>query len=318
MCYMDGKNSRNGNQSNDAAAGWIPVKLIDESGQFSLDPEFEEMRVQRSYEQPDIEPFKNWLLRTYASQSGVELQMETATPEQLREFVRWMGFQQFDGDLMHCFVRKWPRLDHFMYETFTGKISAIAQRACYICKGARPIGDAFPIAQYVMRITPISRQASRDDMFTRFQAAFRSHFENKLVEIGKSGKVCLAVTFILNQKKQDRDVDNMVKAVQDAFCRAITVHGRQFDDRFVHHLDVVKLLFADTEEWLYLRIAPSFLSEHDDVVAPIHNHGWGGAERIELGAAVKPAKQKPARSKSGQNQTIKSGRRGSDVLNKRI
>lgn len=72
-------------------------------------------------------------------------------------------------------------------------------------------------------------------------------------------------------------MDNMSKAILDAFSRAVG-----FNDRFVHHLDVVKLIFPITEEYIYIRVAPSALNEHSDVVASTFHHSWAGMQKIEL------------------------------------
>ena len=91
----------------------------------------------------------------------------------------------------------------------------------------------------------------------------------------------MALTFVLKHerdKRWPRDVDNMAKAVMDAFSRAVG-----FDDKFVHHLDIIKLIFPAAEEYVYIRIAPSALNEHADVVAStFHQSSQFARKRIDL------------------------------------
>ena len=137
--------------------------------------------------------------------------------------------------------------------------------------------ELVPVSRFTVRITPISRQASKPEIFKAFQAAFAKRFSDRSKDIGKTGRVCIALTFILNKKQKDRDVDNMSKTILGAFPRAMG-----FDDRFVHHLDVAKLIFYSTEKYVFIRIVPSALNEHDDVIAPTFHQSWAGMQPIEL------------------------------------
>lgn len=81
----------------------------------------------------------------------------------------------------------------------------------------------------------------------------------------------------MSVENRDRDVDNMSKGAQDAFCRAVGLN-----DRFVQHLDVVKLTFYSMEEWMFLRTASSYLNDHDEVIAPILDVNWAATEPLEI------------------------------------
>ena len=239
-------------------------------------------------ERPDIPWLRSWILANYAAQSGTPVQPETGTPIQLTDLARWLAFQELNGGT-GTLRRRWRQLDHILFSDYSIKINAISQRGCFVCQVGRPIDDLFPISRYTVRITPISRQASKSKpgMFNAFQAAFAKRFSERPVDLGKTGRVCMALTFVLSCKKQDRDVDNMSKAILDAFARAAG-----FNDKFIHHLDVVKLIFPITEEYIYIRVAPSALNEHSDVVAPTFHHSWVGMEKLELADHTPPARRK--------------------------
>lgn len=252
----------------------------------------DEVHAQVNKERPDVPWLRDWILANYAAQSGVQIQPETATPLQLADLAKWLAFQELNGGT-GTIRRRWRQLDHILYSYYSIKINAISQRHCFVCLGRRHVDDLFPFGRYTVRITPISRQASKSKpgMFGAFQAAFAKRFSERPVDTGKTGRICMALTFVLNEKKQDRDVDNMSKAILDAFSRAVG-----FNDKFVHHLDVIKLIFPVTEEYIYIRVAPSALNEHADVVAPTFHHSWLGMQRIELADYMPPVKRKKVAS----------------------
>ena len=76
---------------------------------------------------------------------------------------------------------------------------------------------------------------------------------------------CMSLTFVLNRAHRERDIDNMSKALIDATSRAMG-----FDDKHIHHLDAVKLMSPDVEEYVRIRLARSFVNVHDDVAISEH------------------------------------------------
>ena len=249
---------------------WKPVAWTDE------------VHVQMNKECPDVLWLRRWTLDNYADQSGIHLQPENATPAQLANLAHWLAFQDSNNGA-GTLRRRFQRLDHVLYSNYSVKAIAVSQRHCSICHGGRPLEDLFPFGTYAVRITPISRQASKSEigMFKAFQAAFAERFSGRPIDIGKTGRGCMALTFVLKHerdKRWSRDVDNMAKAVMDAFSRAVG-----FDDKIVHHLDVIKLIFPAAEEYMYIRIAPSALNEHGDVVAStFHQSSRFAGGRIDL------------------------------------
>jgi len=260
-----------------APAVWTPIARTDA------------VQAAMNKEHPDVPWLRRWMLDNYAAQNGAQIRVEDATPSQLTNLAHWLAFQEVN-DGTGTLRRRWRRLDHVLYSDYSAKVSAISQRHCFICSGGRPIDDLFPRGRYTVRITPISRQASKSKpgMFKAFQAAFEKRFSARPVDIGKTGRVCIALTFVLSAKKRDKDVDNMSKAILDAFSRAVG-----FDDKFVHHLDVMKLIFPITEEYVYIRVAPSALNEHGDVIAPVFHQSWAGMQKIDMADYLPPVKNKP-------------------------
>lgn len=250
-------------------ARWKPIALTEEISNALL------------VERPDVEIFRRWLLGHYNSQSSEQITMETATPTQIANLAHWLGYQEANNGV-GAIRRRWRMLDHILHSTYSSKINSVAQRACSICDGARSADDLLSAVNYIVRIAPISRQASKAATFRAFQAAFTARFSERPVELGRTGSVCMALTFVLSRKRKDRDLDNMSKAILDAFSRAAG-----FNDRIIHHLDVAKLIFKDTEEYMRIRIRPSALNEHEDVIAPTFHHTWLGTQPIDLSTYMK-------------------------------
>lgn len=255
--------------SENDGARWKPIALTEEILNALL------------IERPDVEIFRKWLLGHYNSQNSEQITMETATPAQIANLAHWLSYQE-TNDGVGTICRRWRRLDHILYSTYSVKINSIAQRACLICDGARTMDDLFPVANYSVRISPISRQASKAATFRAFQAAFTARFSERPVKLGRTGSVCMALTFVLSRRRKDRDLDNMSKAILDAFSRAAG-----FNDRNIHHLDVAKLIFKNTEEYIRIRIRPSALNKHEDIIAPTFHHTWLGTQLIDLSTYMK-------------------------------
>lgn len=163
----------------------------------------DEVHAQMNKEQPDIRWLRSWILANYAVQSGTHVQPETATPIQLADLAKWLAFQELNGGT-GILIRRWRRLDHILFSDYSTKINAVSQRHCSVCHGGRHIDELFPISRYTVRITPISQQASKSKtgMLSAFQAAFEKRFSERPVDIGATGRVCMALTFVLSRKNR--------------------------------------------------------------------------------------------------------------------
>ena len=227
-------------------------------------------------EHPNVQVLRDWILAMYAEQRGLALRGPTAPPDQSLELAAWMAFQAMESDF-NVILRRWPRPDYLLFATNNEKISTLAQRHCRICHGSRPVSDRFPKYNIPIRIPPISRQASKASTFKAFQAAIKHRIAKRDFDLKSTDRFCMKLTFVLDLLRRDKDLDNMTKALQDAFARALG-----FDDVHIQHLDVAKLRFPSAEEFVYVGLSRSFLNEHENVLAPVFNHTWAGQEVLNL------------------------------------
>lgn len=223
-----------------------------------------------SKEIPDKQLLIQWLRAKFNEVWG-SLQLDEDN------FMQWLQFQ-YENSELPLFFRKWPRLQPIVHVNFSSKISSIMQRHCSICEGAIDQHSNFPIFVLPLRIRGRSRQSLSTTGFHHYQRVIREHFDKRYLVIPPEGGLCLTLTFVLNQRSKDRDVDNMSKAFMDSFSRALG-----FNDARIHHLNAVKLLFPDVEESVYARLQPSHINSEGnfDVAVPKHHMNWAGQERLD-------------------------------------
>ena len=233
-----------------------------------------DVRHELDQEQPNKNLLRGYLLDAFRSQNVREAKDGENFESDL---LSWLWFQTEDGDgVFSVMIRRWPRLQYLLFKTFSNKVGALSQRHCPICHGVRATDDQFPVWCFPIRITPISRQATKSELFKAYKSVISDHFKKRQIEMTHS-RLCLAVTFVLDSLSRDRDIDNMLKALLDALASALG-----FDDRHIHHVDAIKLAFPEAEECLYVRVAPSFANEHDDVVIQEFRHTWASQEALDF------------------------------------
>ena len=247
--------------STSSSANWNTLKTQDLPGSLA-----EEL----SKKTPDKQILIQWL-RSKFDEVGSSLPLDEY------DFMRWLHFQ-FEESELPLFFRKWPRLQPVVHVNFSSKINSIAQRYCSICEVATAKHSTFPTFVLPIRIRGRSRQSLSPNEFRQYQLAIRQHFDKRSLSIPPEGGLCLTLTFVLNQKLKDRDVDNMSKAFVDSFSRALG-----FDDARIHHLNAVKLCFPNVEESVHARLQPSHINSegHLDVAVPKHHSAWAGQERLD-------------------------------------
>jgi Holliday junction resolvase RusA-like endonuclease len=128
-----------------------------------------------------------------------------------------------------------------------------------------------------LRVRGISHQSASSETLRDLTREVKNRLLGRNVSANSALRFCLALTFVVNKSRKDRDLDNMAKATQDAVSRALN-----FDDARIVHLDVVKLSFSDAEECVYLRLATSSLNTHNDVVGAYFNHSFGGQQPLQV------------------------------------
>lgn len=233
-----------------------------------------ELQASFCSEFPNGEELRNWVVGEFESQTGSQFQPATWSDHDVAKFRRWWWFQHANGDFT---ARRRPKLQNMMHLSLGSKVNVLAQRHCEICCGLLPSELQFPISVMPVRIAPESRQSLGSVNWAAFQSAVRAWFANRVLDIGSSRHLCIAITFVLSTERRDRDLDNMTKALMDAFARAIG-----FDDREIHHLDVAKVIGETTEEYVYIRTAPSYLQDQSTVMLPIFDGNFAVGEPLSL------------------------------------
>ena len=234
--------------------------------------------IQNHLRQPTVDgtALRAWVVGEFERQVGFSVDLSNSTTSEFALAMKWWSFQLENGDV--CF-RKYPVLQPLLHGTLTHKVSTLAQRHCYICSGLLPSDRQFPIWVLPIRIEPASRQALDSIDWAAFQNAVRSRFEadHRTYDPTSYLHLCLAFTFVLASSSRDRDVDNMAKALLDAFSRALG-----FNDKDVHHLDLLKLVDDFPEEYVYIRVAPSHVGGRSDILLPVTNQTWVGQPALRL------------------------------------
>ena len=234
--------------------------------------------IQNQMRQPifDGTDLRAWVVGEFKRQVGLSVDLPNFTKSELALAMEWWWFQSEKGNIS---FRKYPVLQSLLHGTLTAKVSTLAQRHCYVCSGLLPSERQFPIWVLPIKIEPRSRQALDRINWSAFQSAVRSRFDASHSNYDPSCYVhlCLAFTFALSRSHAERDVDNIAKALLDAFSRALG-----FNDREVHHLDILKLIDDFPEEYVYIRVAPSHVGCRSDVLLPIVNQCWAGQPPLLL------------------------------------
>lgn len=157
-----------------------------------------------------------------------------------------------------------------MYANLSNKVNLIWQRHCQICE------VQYPVELFSIRLTPIS---FRTDKKTRkaYYIAIESRFSKKAPTLFKKTKLCLSVTFVINRKRSAIDVDNMTKIFLDS------LHSFVFDnDSQVEHLDTVKFMSDDNDEFILFRVMQTNINTHIDVEDKKFSHDWAGAIQLKI------------------------------------
>lgn len=236
-----------------------------------------EVREELNRDCPDGEIIRQSIIKLFEIQTGYSfLDSELISRDFHAVFFRWWFQQVTSGEIAVNF-RIFSKLQSLLFSCFSEKVLAVAQRHCNICRSLHPIDDHFPEYHWPIRLAAASRQSLSGQEFKAFQAAFKSAIGDKDLGFVQNQPLCLAFTYILNSKRNDRDLDNLTKAALDGLSRAIG-----FNDRFVHHLDIAKFLFADAEEYMIVRIGPSFLNDTADVVIRDFNQSWAGQPPLDI------------------------------------
>jgi Holliday junction resolvase RusA-like endonuclease len=233
-----------------------------------------EVREIHDSEFPLGSKLRDWVISEFEKQSRSSFDPDNWSDDTATLFRKWWCFQIEQGDFI---FRRRPALQVMLHQSLSGKANALSQRHCRVCSGLLPSDAQFPISIIPIRIAPQSRQSLDRVNWAAFQAAVKTWFSTRTLNLGTSRYLCIAVTYVLSVNRNDRDLDNMTKALMDAFSRAL-----DFDDRDIHHLDILKMIGETTEEYVIIRVAPSYLQDNSTVMVPIFDGAWAVGEPLAL------------------------------------
>jgi Holliday junction resolvase RusA-like endonuclease len=242
----------------DRSPNWVPLSRsnMPEAVQSNFDSEF-----------PIGSALRAWVIAEFETQTRTKFDPNSWSKDAAIRFRKWWWYQLEQGDFI---FRKKPTLQHMLHPSLSAKANALSQRHCPVCNGLLEADAQFPISNFPVRLAPESRQSLDQVNWAAFQAAIKHWFEARTLNLGPSRHLCIAVTYALNESRNDRDLDNMTKALMDAFSRAIG-----FNDKDIHHLDVLKIFGDTNEEYVFIRVAPSYLYDNTTVMVPVFDGAWG-------------------------------------------
>lgn len=221
---------------------------------------------------PDVDILRAWIDAELSRQTGISSWNSDDDAEQAI-VSEWLIFQMTSA----IFVTAQRHLRRLLFRSYSDKLISTAQRPCHLCGGLAPSRDQFPVHTITVRIGPSSRQTLGRTEWAAFQAAIKHWFSEKQITVLPGRKYCIALTFVLGRKRKNRDLDNLAKALMDAFSRAIG-----FDDVDVHHLDLMKFIGPYDEEYVTIRMQPSHLGSDLDVLRQHARHVFAVADPLNL------------------------------------
>jgi Holliday junction resolvase RusA-like endonuclease len=173
---------------------------------------------------------------------------------------------------------KTPVLDKTAHVSLSDKVNWLSQQRCHVC---HPVSQ---ISVIPLRIRPESWQALDSIDKTAFKKAVAHRFSRGPHMEAHEGRVCVTFLFVCSTNRKVRDLDNMAKLVMDAI-KGIVME----DDRFVDHLNLMRLAHEGEEEFVIFRISASNINNHSDVVYPKLRIFWAGMEALRIEDFRSPA-----------------------------
>jgi len=157
------------------------------------------------------------------------------------------------------------------YNNLSEKANILWQRSCHVCSAKTPI------LMFSIRVTPLSCRNQDSKIKKAFMKAIQTKLGGTHLGAWNGKRLCLSLTFIVNNGNTEKDIDNMSKILMDAF------HDIFYNnDRNVDHLDSLKIRSNNNEEFILFRLMESDINEHLDVIKVEYSHGWAGQEVLDL------------------------------------
>lgn len=221
---------------------------------------------------PDVERVRALLVDAYNTSTGETLEGNALVEDQdaAHRVGAWLREDRRDI----AFVRRQSHLSSAIYSDLASKLVHLGQTYCSTCARYES-GD--PVVVLPVRISPVSVQVLRRQpgMVAAYKAALSQALANRGHDFG-SRSVCVQLTFLLKTGRRG-DLDNLAKATLDA------MQGHLFaNDDQIAHLSLQRLTADSGEEAVVIRIQPSRLDEHHEVIDRGLRIGWAGADVIDI------------------------------------
>jgi Holliday junction resolvase RusA-like endonuclease len=221
---------------------------------------------------PNVERIRELLIDAYNASTGETLDGHSVVADQ--EAAKRVGAWLREGQRDLAFIRRQSHPSSAVYSDLASKLVRLGQTYCSTC-GRYESED--PVVVIPVRISPVSVQVLRQQpgMVTAYKAALSQAFANRGHHFGTTS-VCAQLTFLVTTGRRG-DLDNLAKATLDA------MQGHFFaNDDQIAHLSLQRLTADGGEEAIVIRIQPSRLDEHHEVIDRALRIGWAGAEVIDL------------------------------------
>jgi Holliday junction resolvase RusA-like endonuclease len=159
--------------------------------------------------------------------------------------------------------------------TLSEKVITIGQYNCPFCTD----NNSFPILNIPIRISAVSKQVIAKDpvKLKAFEGAIRHYLKDRGGVYQRGEKLCLHIVYVLGKGNRNKDLDNMAKALLDAIKGTLFV-----DDLDIDHLNLMKVVSEETDDFIKINIRKSGFNQHQDVLFKIFRHEWAVGPFLSL------------------------------------
>jgi Holliday junction resolvase RusA-like endonuclease len=224
---------------------------------------------------PDSMLVRQQILQEYARHTGKSFIKKIPSVEELREVSAWMNHHA--ETLLPAMTKQRSVLTQVFFSSLSSKANSLAQFHCPICVSNQSEEPAWSIP---IRISPISKQSASQTRTKGKVGAFERAIASGLARRGPwlapGESVCLLILFVVHPTTNQKDLDNMSKAIVDAIKNIL--FG---DDRRIDHLNLIRLKAPD-EEYVWINLRKSDLNNHSNVLFPGVHHSWAGTQVLDL------------------------------------
>ncbi|MBK8564913.1 MAG: RusA family crossover junction endodeoxyribonuclease [Saprospiraceae bacterium] len=223
----------------------------------------------------DFELIKNYVIRAYNQEKSLNISLDEELSESdEQKIAAWIN--TLDEHPLSLLTSPAPVLFGLALRekkvkipvfsgTLSNKVNFLSQFHCPICK----LSDNSNIKLIPLKINPQSKQALSKikGLRSAYEEAIAQAFVDKEITFNRGDKLCVLVVFVLSNLSNDRDLDNMSKALMDA------LQGNLFhNDADIDHLNLFKIRHKGKDSFAMINIRNSSLNNHDDVLFKNFKH----------------------------------------------